>query len=149
PIVLTTIIRRLIQTAVAVLVMSALVFCGLYMIGDPVSMLASPEASELEREAIRRNFGLDLPLRTQYGIFLSKAIQLDFRISYLNCDTAMLLILERMPATLELSTMTMLMSLLIGVPLSISAGLRTNSVGAKSVMAGSVLGFSLPNFWVG
>ena len=146
---LATIIRRLIQTAVAVLVMSALVFCGLYMIGDPISMWASPEASELEREAIRRNLGLDLPLWTQYGIFLSKAIQLDFGNSFLNGESAMRLILERMPATLELATLAMLMSLLIGIPLGIYAGLYPNGWGAKSVMAGSVLGFSLPNFWVG
>lgn len=146
---LATIIRRLIQTAMAVLVMSALVFCGLYMIGDPISMLASPEASELEREAIRRSLGLDLPLWAQYGIFLKKALFLDFGASFLNGESAMRLILERMPATLELATLAMLMSVVIGVPLGIFAGLYPNGFGAKSVMAGSVLGFSLPNFWVG
>lgn len=146
---LSTIIRRLFQTAIAVLIMSALVFCGLYMIGDPVSMLASPEASELEREAIRRSLGLDLPLWTQYGIFLSKAIQLDFGNSFLNGESAMRLILERMPATLELATLAMFISLLLGVPLGIYAGLFPTGLGARSIMGGSVLGFSLPNFWVG
>lgn len=146
---LSTIIRRLFQTAIAVLIMSALVFCGLYMIGDPVSMLASPEASELEREAIRRSLGLDLPLWAQYGIFLSKAIQLDFGNSFLNGESAMRLILERMPATLELATLAMFISLLLGVPLGIYAGLFPTGLGARSIMGGSVLGFSLPNFWVG
>jgi peptide/nickel transport system permease protein len=147
--VLSTIVRRLLQTLVVVLVMSALVFAGLYVIGDPVLMLASPEASDLEREAIRENLGLNLPLWKQYAIFMSKAIQLDFGQSFLNGESAMHLILERMPATLELATLAMLLSLLIGVPLGIYAGLKPRSLAARGIMSGSVLGFSLPNFWVG
>ncbi|WP_442595380.1 ABC transporter permease [Parapusillimonas sp. JC17] len=146
---LSTIVRRLLQTFVVVLVMSALVFAGLYVIGDPVLMLASPEASDLEREAIREALGLNLPLWKQYAIFMSKAIQLDFGKSFLNGESAMMLILERMPATLELATLAMLLSVLIGVPLGIYAGLRPRSLAARGIMSGSVLGFSLPNFWVG
>lgn len=144
-----TIIRRLLQTAVVVLVMSALVFGGLYLVGDPVSMLASPEATDAERELIRQNFGLDRPLWLQYGIFLSKAVHLDFGNSFLTGEPAMQLILERMPATLELATAAILLSILIGVPLGIYAGLKPQSAGARTIMGGSVLGFSLPNFWVG
>ena len=144
-----TIIRRLLQTAVVVLVMSALVFGGLYMIGDPVSMLASPEASDAERELIRQNFGLDLPLWQQYAIFINKAVHLNFGNSFLTGEPAMHLILERMSATLELATTAIFLSILIGVPLGIYAGLRPQSLGARTIMGGSVLGFSLPNFWVG
>ncbi|NYT57971.1 ABC transporter permease [Alcaligenaceae bacterium] len=144
-----TIVRRLLQTLVVVLVMSGLVFGGLYLVGDPVDMLASPEASEIERELIRQTFGLDLPLWRQYAIFLSKAVQLDFGASFLTGESAMHLILERMPATLELATLAMFLSLVIGVPLGIYAGLKPNGKSARSIMAGSVLGFSLPNFWVG
>ena len=146
---LSTIIRRLLQTIVVVLVMSALVFAGLYLVGDPVSMLASPEATDAERELIRQSLGLNLPLWHQYFIFLSKAAHLDFGNSFLTGEPAMRLILERMPATLELATVAMLLSLLIGVPLGIYAGLKPESVSARSIMTGSVLGFSLPNFWVG
>lgn len=146
---LSTIIRRLLQTVVVVLVMSALVFAGLYLVGDPVSMLASPEATDAERELIRQSLGLNLPLWHQYFIFLSKAVHLDFGNSFLTGEPAMRLILERMPATLELATVAMLLSLLIGVPLGIYAGLKPESVSARSIMTGSVLGFSLPNFWVG
>lgn len=145
----STILRRLFQTAIAVLIMSALVFSGLYLVGDPISMLASPEASELERDAIRQSLGLDQPLWRQYFIFLKQAVQLDFGHSFLNGESAMHLILERMPATLELATAAMFMSMLIGIPLGIYAGLYPQSFGARSVMSGSVLGFSLPNFWVG
>ena len=130
--------------------MSALVFAALYLIGDPVSMLASPEATEAEREFIRQSLGLDLPLWRQYLIFLNKAlVHLDFGNSFLTGEPAMRLILERMPATLELATAAMLLAVLVGVPMGIYAGLKPESFGARSVMTSSVLGFSLPNFWVG
>jgi peptide/nickel transport system permease protein len=146
---LSAIVRRVLQTLLVVLVMSALVFVGLYLIGDPVNMLASPEATQAERELIRQSLGLNLPLWQQYFIFLSKAVHLNFGNSFLTGEPAMHLILQRMPATLELATVAMLISLLLGIPLGIYAGLRPDSVGARSVMGGSVLGFSLPNFWVG
>jgi peptide/nickel transport system permease protein len=130
--------------------MTALVFAALYLVGDPVSMLASPEATEAERELIRQSLGLNLPLWRQYLIFLNKAlVHLDFGNSFLTGEPAIRLILERMPATLELATAAMLFSILIGVPLGIYAGLKPESFGARSIMTGSVLGFSLPNFWVG
>jgi peptide/nickel transport system permease protein len=147
--VLLTIIRRLLQTVLIVLVMSALVFAGLYLVGDPVAMLASPEATDAQRNLIRQSLGLHLPLWQQYFIFLGKAAQLDFGNSFLTGEPAMRLILERMPATLELATLAMLCSMLIGVPLGIYAGLKPQSIKARSIMTGSVLGFSLPNFWVG
>lgn len=146
---IATILRRLLQTGLVVLVMSALVFAGLYLIGDPVLMMASPEATDLEREAIRRNLGLDRPLWEQYFIFLSKAVHLDFGNSFLTGESAMHLILERMPATLELATLAMLISMVVGVPLGIYAGLKPESFFSRGIMSGSVLGFSLPNFWVG
>ncbi|OZI15938.1 ABC transporter permease [Bordetella genomosp. 7] len=146
---LATIIRRLLQTLVVLLVMSALVFVGIYLVGDPVSMMASPEATDAQREEIRASLGLDRPLLMQYLTFLGQAVQGDFGNSFLTGEPAMRLILERMPATVELATVAMLMSVLIGVPLGIIAGLRPKAVGSRAIMTGSVLGFSLPNFWVG
>ncbi|HEY9460330.1 MAG TPA: ABC transporter permease [Paralcaligenes sp.] len=145
----SAIVRRLLQTVVVVLAMSALVFAGLYLVGDPVSMLASPEATDAQRELIRQSLGLNLPLWEQYFIFLGKAAHLDFGNSFLTGESAMRLILDRMPATLELATLAMFMSMLIGVPLGIIAGLKPASFKARSIMTSSVLGFSLPNFWVG
>lgn len=131
------------------LVMSALVFAGIYMVGDPVSMLASPEATEAQRAAIRASLGLDLPLWRQYLIFMGQAVRGDFGNSFLTGEPAMHLILERMPATVELACVAMLMSVLIGVPLGILAGLKPKAAGSRVIMTGSVLGFSLPNFWQG
>jgi len=147
--VLATIIRRLLQTLIVLLVMSALVFTGIYLVGDPISMLASPEATDMQREAIRVSLGLDKPLWMQYLVFIGHAVQGNFGNSFLTGEPAMRLILERMPATLELACVAMLMSVLIGVPLGILAGLRPKAVGSRAIMTGSVLGFSLPNFWVG
>ncbi|WP_399696802.1 ABC transporter permease [Xenophilus sp.] len=146
---LTFIIRRLLQALLVMAVMSGLVFVGLYVVGDPVSMMASPEATELDREEIRRNFGLDRPLLEQYAVFMSHALRLDFGRSFLTGQPAMGLILERMPATLELACVAMLMALLVGVPLGIWAGLKPTAWSTRGIMTGSVLGFSLPNFWVG
>ena len=98
---LAFIIRRLLQAVLVMAVMSGLVFVGLYVVGDPVSMMASAEATDLERDEIRANFGLDKPLWQQYFIFMSHALQLDFGKSFLTGQSAMGLILERMPATLE------------------------------------------------
>jgi peptide/nickel transport system permease protein len=146
---LAFIIRRLLQALLVMAVMSALVFVGLFVVGDPVAMMASAEATELERDAIRANFGLDKPLWAQYLIFMSHALRLDFGNSFLAGAPAMGLILERMPATMELATVAMMLSLLVGVPLGIWAGLRPQAISTRSIMTGSVLGFSLPNFWVG
>ena len=113
---LAFIIRRLLQALLVMAVMSGLVFLGLYVVGDPVSMMASPDATELERDAIRANFGLDKPLVEQYGIFMSHAVRLDFGKSFLTGQSAMGLILERMPATLELALVSMLLAGLVECP---------------------------------
>lgn len=146
---LAYIIRRLLQSLLVMAVMSGLVFLGLYVVGDPVAMMASAEATEIERDAIRANFGLDKPLLQQYGIFMSHALRLDFGNSFLAGQPAMGLILERMPATLELAVVSMLLSILVGIPLGIWAGLKPQALSTRGIMTGSVLGFSLPNFWVG
>ena len=146
---LAFVIRRLLQALLVMAVMSGLVFVGLYVVGDPVSMMASPEATELDRDAIRVNFGLDKPLWVQYGVFMAHAAQLDFGKSFLTGQSAMGLILERMPATLELAVISMSLAALLGVPLGIWAGLKPQALSTRGIMTGSVLGFSLPSFWVG
>ncbi len=142
-------LRRLIQAAGVVLAMSLLVFIGVYAIGDPVEILISPEADQLERERAIQALGLDLPLWQQYWVFLSKALQGDLGRSFVFNEPALQLILQRMPATLELALGATFMALLIGLPLGLYAGLRPESPVSKGIMATSILGFSLPTFWVG
>ena len=146
---LVYIIRRLMQAALVMVVMSALVFAGIFLIGDPVAMMISPDASEVERDAVRASLGLDKPLWMQYLAFMNAAVHGDFGKSFLAGQPAMQLIFERMPATLELVFLSLVIALVFGLPMGVYAGLKPKSVGAKSIMTGSILGFSLPNFWVG
>ncbi len=146
---LVYIIRRLMQAALVMVVMSALVFAGIFMIGDPVAMMISPDASEIERDAVRASLGLDKPLWLQYLAFVNAAIHGDFGKSFLAGQPAMQLIFERMPATLELVLFSTAIALALGLPMGVYAGLRPKSAGTKTIMTGSILGFSLPNFWVG
>src|ERR1700760_2665923 len=96
------IVRRLMQAALVMVVMSALVFAGIFLIGDPVAMMISPDASEVERDAVRASLGLDKPLWMQYLAFMNAAVHGDFGKSFLAGQPAMQLIFERMPATIEL-----------------------------------------------
>jgi peptide/nickel transport system permease protein len=142
-------LRRLIQAAGVVLAMSVLVFLGVYAIGDPVEILISPDADQMERERAIQALGLDLPIWQQYLVFLGKALQGDLGRSFVFNEPALRLILDRMPATLELAIAATVAAIVIGIPLGLYAGLRPESPGSKAIMAGSILGFSLPTFWVG
>ncbi|WP_414896746.1 ABC transporter permease [Rhodovulum sp. YEN HP10] len=140
---------RLLQTVVTLFVMSVLVFGGLHMVGNPVDVLLSPTATPAERLEVIRSFGLDQPVWVQYGIFLKNALSGDLGNSFVYNQPALHLILQRMPATLELAAAALVMALAIGLPLGVYAGLRPNGWLAKSIMAFSILGFSLPTFWIG
>ncbi|TDH64665.1 ABC transporter permease [Dankookia rubra] len=142
-------LRRLLQAAGVVLVMSLLVFLGVYAIGDPIEILISPEADQIERERAIKALGLDLPLWQQYLVFLGNALRGDLGRSFVFNEPALRLILDRMPATLELAIGATLAALIIGLPLGLYAGLRPSSPVSKGILAGSILGFSLPTFWVG
>jgi peptide/nickel transport system permease protein len=142
-------LRRLIQALGVVFAMSLIVFIGVFAIGDPVEILISPDADQIERERAVRALGLDLPLWQQYLIFLGKALQGDLGRSFVFNEPALSLILQKMPATLELALAATIGAIIIGLPLGLYAGLRPNSAGSKVIMAGSILGFSLPTFWVG
>jgi peptide/nickel transport system permease protein len=143
------IVRRLLQALLVVLAMSVIVFVGVFAIGNPVEILISPDADQIERERAIAALGLDLPLWEQYLIFLGKAVRGDLGNSFVFNEPALKLILARMPATLELAFAAMLLAILIGLPLGLYAGLRPNAPLSKAIMAGSILGFSLPTFWVG
>ncbi|WP_043364581.1 ABC transporter permease [Belnapia sp. F-4-1] len=142
-------LRRLIQAAAVVLVMSLLVFLGVFAVGDPIEILISPEADQFERERAVKALGLDLPLWQQYLVFLGNALRGDLGRSFVFNEPALKLILERMPATLELAIGATVAALIIGLPLGLYAGLKPNSPVSKGIMATSILGFSLPTFWVG
>ena len=129
--------------------MSLLVFVGVYAIGNPVDILISPEADQAEIERVIQSLGLDRPLWEQYWIFLVHALQGDLGNSFVYNQPALKLILERMPATLELAVCAVIIAIVFGIPLGMIAGLRPNAWYSRTIMSVSILGFSLPTFWVG
>ena len=137
------------QAGVVVLLMSFLVFSGVFLVGDPVDILISDEADEEDRERAIAGLGLDKPFHMQYLLFLRSALRGNLGESFIFEEPALLLIVERMPATMELALFALLIAVVIGIPLGMFAGFRPESITAKTIMSGSILGFSLPSFWVG
>jgi peptide/nickel transport system permease protein len=146
---LVFIIRRSMQSVVVLLIMSLLVFVGVFAIGNPIDILINPQADQIDRENAIAALGLDKPLWEQYIVFLKGALTGDLGRSFVHATSALGLILERMPATMELAIAAMVIAVTLGIPLGLWAGLRPNGVAGRSIMAGSILGFSLPTFWVG
>ncbi len=143
------IIRRLLQAALIVFIMSLIVFFGVNVIGDPVYMLVSPDADQADIEKAIERLGLNLPIYEQYFKFLNGAWKGDLGDSFIFGEPALKLILHHMPATLELAFTALAMAIVIGIPLGLFAGLYPEQKISKGIMAGSILGFSLPTFWVG
>jgi peptide/nickel transport system permease protein len=143
------VIRRLMQSIAVVVVMSLIVFFGVNIVGDPIDMLINPEADQADIEAAIRALGLDRPAHEQYWYFLANAFKGDLGRSFIFGQPALQLIVQRMPATLELAFAALFLAVLVGIPLGVYAGLRPDALASKTIMTGSILGFSLPTFWVG
>ena len=146
---LVFLLRRVLQSSVVLFVMSLLVFAGVFAIGDPLAILVSPEADPAEIEHTRMALGLDQPLWTQYLIFLRHALAGDFGNSFVHGTSAIGLIVARMPATIELAVCALIIAVVLGIPLGLWAGLQPESRSGRAIMGLSILGFSLPTFWVG
>src|SRR5690606_5782595 len=142
-------IRRLGQALLVLVVMALLVFVGIYAIGNPVDVLISPEADLAEQQATIERLGLDKPLWEQLWLFLVNALGGDLGRSFVHGEPALRLVLERLPATLELALVALVFAVLVGADLGPWAGLTPESLTGRSSMTGSILGFSLPNCWLG
>jgi len=139
----------LFRSGLVLLVMSLLVFVGVFAIGNPIDILINPDADQEEIERAIKALGLDKPMWEQYWIFLVNALHGDLGRSFVFNIPALQLIWQRMPATLELAACAMFLSVFIGIPLGMLAGLKPESWVGRTIMSGSILGFSLPTFWVG
>jgi peptide/nickel transport system permease protein len=142
-------IQRLMQAVVVMFVISALVFAGVFAIGNPIDVLISPDATQQIREQTIKAYGLDQPLWRQYLAFLVRILHGDFGRSFVFNMPVLELIFSRLPATLELTLVAVFGATLVGVPLGIYAGYRPDSPLAKAIMVVSILGFSVPTFWIG
>lgn len=143
------IVKRFVQMIVVLFVVSILVFMLTNFIGDPVDMLVPENATVEQVESARARLGLNKPLPVQYGIFLRDVLHGNFGKSYTYGKPAMGLIMERMPTTLELVAIAALLVLFIAIPLGVYAGAYPKRRSSKIIMSGSILGISLPSFWVG
>lgn len=141
-------LRRIGQALLVVLAMTVIVFAGLHAIGNPIDILIGEDLNQQERLEAIAHLGLDQPLLQQYFSFLKNALQGDLGTSFVYNDSAIGLILDRLPATLELAVVALVMAIILGVPLGLYAGMKPASPVSKLLMSGSILGFSLPAFWV-
>ncbi|TWD72403.1 peptide/nickel transport system permease protein [Kribbella amoyensis] len=117
--------------------------------GDPAYIMLGPDADQAQVDALRAQLGLDHSLAQQYATYLANVVHLDFGQSFrLNADS-MSLVLQRVPATIQLAATALLLSLVIGLPLGVMAALKANSWVDRSISVFSLLGQSTPSFWLG
>ncbi|MFM7704193.1 MAG: ABC transporter permease, partial [Rubrivivax sp.] len=143
------IVRRLAQAVIVMLTVAFLAFMLFQYVGDPVAQMLGQDATQEQREALKRDLGLDQPFPVQFARFVGNAVQGEFGLSLRQGRQVSTLIAERFPATLELSLAAAVIALVVGVPLGVYAALRRGRVGAQAVMTLSLLGVSLPTFLIG
>lgn len=141
--------QRLLQALAVIAAMSVVVFVGIYAIGNPIDVLIDPGANQQIREQLIARYGLDQPLWRQYFTFVGNVFRGDLGTSMVYNVPVVSLVFSRLPATLELVLVSVTIATVIGIPAGIWAGYRPNSFAAKAIMALSVLGFSVPTFWIG
>jgi peptide/nickel transport system permease protein len=146
---LEMIVKRVLQSMLLVLLMSLIAFVGINLVGDPIHLLVAPNATPDEMVRASRALGLDLPMHQQYLRFLTKALHGDLGNSFIFNRPAMELIVERMPATFELAVSALLLALVIGIPLGMWAGMRPGGMVHKFMTGFSLLGVTIPSFWLG
>lgn len=131
------------------LAVSLISFILFQFVGDPVSQMLGQDATAADRAQLRTALGLDRPFHEQYAGFLANAVQGEFGISLKQGRPVRELIEERLPATLELSMVAGALAILLGIPLGLYTAIKRRSFGARAVMALSILGVSMPTFFIG
>ncbi len=146
---LTFAIRRLVQAIVVMIVVALIAFTLFRFVGDPVNQMVGVETGPEQREALRQALGLNDPVLVQFARFIVNAAQFDFGLSYQFKQPVAELIGRRLPATLELSIASALFSLIVGLPMGVYTGLNRDSALSKFFLSISLIGISLPTFFIG
>lgn len=142
--------RRLLHTVPVLFGASVIIFMMIHLLpGDPASVLAGPDASPEQIDAIRDRLALNEPITTQYVTYMSNILQGDFGTSYYYHEEVSTLIVETMPATIELATTAMVFALLIAIPLGVVSATHRNSWVDFASMVAAVIGISIPVFFLG
>ncbi|MCT8329514.1 ABC transporter permease [Albidovulum sediminis] len=144
-------LERLIQLVPVLLGVSLIVFVMLALTpGDPVQIMVGEQAITPEQEAeLRHNLGLDRPMVERFFLFVANAVRFDFGQSFYHGRPVAEVIAERLPATIELSLVALIVALATAIPLGVLAAIRKNSIFDRMATVGSLLGVSLPGFWFG
>lgn len=142
------IIRRFAQLIVVLWVVSLIIFVIIHFTGDPISLLLPDLATEAQREALRQALGLDQPIWKRYLAFLAGALRGDLGISYYHQQPALRLVVERLPASLELVVAAMAMAIVVSVPVGVLAAVRRGTWVDQGILVGSLFGISAPPFWI-
>ena len=145
----TFVFRRVIQGVVLIKCVLIFIFLLLHLTGDPVAVMAPEDATQEDLARLRHLMGLDKPLPAQYGLFFLKALQGDFGESYEHGEPAFKIVMEHLPATLQLTAVAFCLSAAIGLPLGCIAAFKEDSLLDRLCMIGAVLGQAIPNFWLG
>ena len=143
------ILRRLMQSLIVMAVVSAVSFSLFNFVGDPVNNMVGQDATREDRVRIRQELGLDDPVLTQYLRFLGNAVQGEFGLSYRIKRPVDDLILERLPATLELVFVSAIIALVLGITAGVYTGIQRNSWFSRFILSSSLVGVSLPTFIIG
>jgi ABC-type dipeptide/oligopeptide/nickel transport system permease component len=143
------VLKRLLQAFLVLLGVSFATFIVSHLTGDPVALMAPENASREEKEQLRQFLGLDKPIAEQYLTFITQAVQGNLGYSFVQRSRVLDLVLERLPATLELALVSFLLSLVIAVPLGIIIALKRNTVWDFVVTALAMVGQAAPGFWIG
>src|SRR5262249_28675287 len=142
-------LRRLFQAAIVMLTVALISFVLFNYVGDPINAMVGQDTSLQDREKLRQDLGLNDPIPVRFARFVGGAAQGRFGLSYRTAEPVGRMILERLPATLELSLVAALFALLVGVPMGVYSGLRPTSWVSRILHAVSLVGISLPTFLIG
>src|SRR5258706_9211281 len=142
-------LRRLLQSLLVLLGVSVIVFGLLHLTGDPTRLLLPLEAREEDVRQLRTLLGLDDPLWVQYLRFLSRAVRGDFGLSFKHQVPALTLIVQTLPATLQLTAAGLGLALVVAIPAGILAALKRNSFVDAVCSVGALLGQAMPVYWLG
>ncbi|EWG99261.1 ABC transporter permease [Halomonas sp. BC04] len=146
---LAFLIQRVLQAIFVMFVVALISFSLFHYVGDPVLNMLGQEATEADRAELRARLGLDQPVVVQFYRFIVNAAQFEFGISYRSARPVTDLILERLPATLELATISAIFAVVMGIGLGIYTALRRRSWLSRFIMTASLIGVSLPTFLIG
>ena len=142
-------LRRILQMIPVLIIITIITFLFVNASGDPTAMLLPPEATFEDREILREALGLNEPLYVQYWIFITNALHGDFGTSFRYGTSAMGVVMEKIPATVQLASVSLLCSILVAIPLGILSAHTKDSPLDLVVSGLSSLGRSMPSFWVG